>query len=114
DLVVIYAFRAGNRLAEHVDIRVAPPTEIVAEWIDTFSAGLRLIFFEELGCRLHQPVGRHPCLIVDDPVELWSKLALEDRGLQSDHRASNDLRLVVELTDRLHNADGAKGVGADD
>ena len=48
------------------------------------------------------------------PLSLASKLALEDSGLQTDHRAADDLRLVVHFADRLHDTDRTERIRADD
>src|SRR5262245_22543293 len=95
DLVVSGALGPTDRFAKHGDIGVAPSPEIIAERIGAFGRGARLILLEELGSRRHHLFGGHPGLVVDDAVELGPEPGLDRDSLQTDHPATEHLRLQV-------------------
>ena len=47
ELVVVDALGAFDRLAEHLEIGIAPAAKIIAERIDAFGLRPRLVFLEE-------------------------------------------------------------------
>src|SRR6516165_9612752 len=78
ELVVVEALGGLHRLAEDLDVGVAPGPEIVAERIDALGAGPRLVLLEErLGAVERQGLRRDPGLIIDPAVEQRSELSLE-------------------------------------
>src|SRR5262249_11681972 len=54
ELVVIEALGALDCLLEHLKIGIAPPPEVITEWVDTLAWRKRLVFLEEIRGRRHQ------------------------------------------------------------
>src|SRR6266851_4291406 len=115
ELLVVEALDRRNRVAEHLQVGVGPHRHVVAERIDAFGRGPRLIFLQELhrARKLHGR-RRNPGLVVDDAVEQRAELGLERGRLQADHGAADHLRLEADLVDRPHHADRVERIGADD
>ena len=76
ELVVVDAFRAGDRVGQHLQIGVAPAAEIIAQRFDAFGLRAVLVFLGGVRGRRQQFRRRHPGLIVDDAVELALGLSL--------------------------------------
>src|SRR5215471_16709386 len=93
ELVVIEALGALDRLLEHLKIGIAPPAEVITEWVDTLARRKRLVFLEEIRGRRHQFRRRHPELVVHNAVELGFEFTFDGSVLQSDHAAAHHLRL---------------------
>src|SRR5262249_35440312 len=94
ELVVVEALGGLHRLAEDLDVGVAPGAEIVAERIDTLRAGAGLVLLEELlGALEHHALRRDPGFVIDPAVEQGSELPLDRGRLQADHRAADQFRL---------------------
>src|SRR5258707_11720835 len=84
ELLVFDALRSLDGLRQHLELRVAPRGHVIAERVDAFGLGPRLIFFDQVfdTGELHLR-HRQPHVIIDEGVEHPARLTFEYRCLRT-------------------------------